>query len=263
MRKHSRRISSGMQSIVISPNPRISGKLPDTTIPPSTDLFKWRDTVAENTTYSLSIFTHISLWAKVELSRKRISLLLEQEIVRVASQGFSLLDYFSFEWMLNYLIGSQSIHKVNGKKMSTVVYCAYLILLQYRENWNLLFKKSDIHPDLKEFVEKNFGSLSDRKYQSRKQIYQLEKFLMLKVEDVMNVIERDKFSNSVRYSSYCKGYGEGGRSVRKQSTRYSFELDRDDHIFEIPEEFYSFGKSIHDQEDLFYIEQQILNSREA
>jgi len=263
MRKHSRKfLSSGLNNHVQLPNPRVSSPLPDTTIPPSTDLNKWRRYQPEDS-YSLSIFTHITIQSKVELSRKRISLLLEQEIVRVATEGFSLLDYFSFEWMLNYLIGSQNIHTVNGKKMSTVVYCAYLILLQYKNNWNLLFKKDSIYENLKQFIDRSFGKLSDRKYQSRRPIFQLEKFLLFRIEDVMNVIERDKFSSSSRYSSYCKGYGEGGRSVRKQRTRYSFELDRDDSELIEPEEFFSFGTTIHDQEDLFELEQLILIGKKA
>lgn len=265
MRKHSRRnfVSSGLLNHEVTPSEtRVSSPLPDTTIPPSTDLFKWRKYQPEDT-YSLSIFTHITIRSKVELSRKRISLLLEQEIVRVASEGFSLLDYFSLEWMVNYLIGSQGIHELNGKKMSTVVYCAYLILLQYRNSWNLLFKKEPIFSKLKEFIEENFGKLSDRKYQSRWPIYQLDKFLFFRIEDVMNVFERDKLNSSERYSSYCKGYGEGGRSVRKQRTGYSFELDRDDSDLPEPEEFYSFGTSIHNQEDLFELEQIILESKKA
>ena len=108
-------------------------------------------------------------------------------------------------------------------------------------------------------MRENFGSFSDRKYQSRRKIYNLEKFLLVKIEDVNSVFERS--SNSVRYSSYCKGYGESGRSVRKQRTRYSFELDRDDHEVE-PEEFYSFGNTIHEQEDLFEIEQLLRRQKE-
>jgi len=108
-------------------------------------------------------------------------------------------------------------------------------------------------------VSENFGSYFDRKYQARRLIYNLEKFLLVKIEDVNSVFERS--SNTVRYSSYCKGYGESGRSVRKQRTRYSFELDRDDHEVE-PEEFYSFGNTIHEQEDLFEIEQLIRQLKE-
>lgn len=258
MRKHTRRVkSSGTIQSSLLPAQRATGFLPGTTTPPSTNPnSRWRSKTER--TYNLSIESHITIYSKVELSRKRISLLLEQEIVRVSSEGFSLLDYFAFEWMLNYLIGSQSLHEVSGKKMSTVVYCAYLILLAYRNSENLLYKESEIFSDLKEFIDENFGRLSDRKYQARKQIYSREKFLSVKIEDVDSYFERK--SGSVRYSAYCKGYGEGGRSARKQKTRYSFELDRDDHEV-LPEEFYSSWKEIHDQEELFVIEQIIKNSK--
>jgi len=255
MRKHSR--SSNTSGIIqnnLLPAQRASGFLPGTTTPPSTKLLseRWRSKTQQ--ALQLSIESHITIYSKVELSRKRISLLLEQEVVRVASEGLSLEDYFAFEYMLNYLVGSQSIHNVNGRKMSSVVYCANLILLAYRNTENLLYQKSEIYPDLKEFIDEHFGKLTDRKYRGRGQIYIREKFLSVKIEDVNSYFERKP--GSVRYSAYCKGYGEGGRSARKQKTRYSYELDRDDREI-IPEEFFSFWKELHDQEELFEIEQNI------
>jgi len=261
MRKHSRNSNaSGLKSHIVKPtSQRVASTLPDTTAPPSTNPKQWRSKQTERT-FALSIESHITIFPKVELTIKRISLLLEEEILRVSSEGFSLEDYFGFEWMINYLIGSSELHKLGGKKMSTVVYCASLILRAYANNENLLYQKVHIHKFLKEFIEERFGSYSDRKYQSRKTIYLKDKFLTVKIEDVNSVFERS--SISVRYSSYCKGYGEGGRSVRKQRTRYSFELDREDSERE-PEEFYSFGKTIHDQEILFEIEQLIRMEKKA
>lgn len=260
MRKHSRK--SNFRNIINMSSPSVQRDLvpcSDTTAPPSTAPKQWRKEQMDKT-FSLSIESHITIRPVVELSRKRVSLLLEQEIVRVNSEGFNLLDYFSFEWMLNYLIGSNSVHEVNGNKMSTVVYCAHLILLQFRENWSFLYQKSSLLSELSSLIERIFGNISDRKYQGRNSVYQIDKFLQVRIENVNSITERSQ--NSIRYSSYCKGYGEGGRSVRRQSTRYSDELDRDDSENEIPEEFFSFGKSIHDQEDLFYLEQLILTIKE-
>lgn len=258
MRKHSKKISlrESIPSINL-PDRRVTGFLPDTTTPPSTNLSKkWRSKTVQ--ALQLSIESHITISPLVELSKKRISLLLEQEVVRVATEGFSLEDYFAFEWMLNYLVGSSQIHQVQGKKMSTICYCANLILLAYRGNDNLLYSKSKIFSDLKEFIDENLGCLADRKYRGRGQIYNLEKFLSVKIEDVDSYFERRP--GTIRYSAYCKGYGEGGRSVRKQKTRYSYELDRDDS--EPPlEEFNSFEKEIHYQEYLFEIEQIIRLSK--
>lgn len=260
MRKHSRNSNtSGIIQTSLLPDQRATGFLPGTTTPPSTaPLVKWKSKTAQ--AFQLSIESHVTIYSKVELSRKRISLLLEQEVVRVASEGFCLDDYFAFEWMLNYLVGSQSVHEVNGKKMSTIVYCANLILLSYRNSENFLYEKSEIYSDLKEFIAENFGRLSDRKYRGRGDIYSREKFLFVKIEDVNSYFERKP--GSVRYSGYTKGYGEGGRSARKQKTRYSYELDRDDSEI-IPEEFYSNWKELHYQEDLFEIEQKIRISKKG
>lgn len=260
MRKHSRKSNFRNDTLSLPSTllGRNSGPLPSTMTPPSTFPIKKRRTEFE--TFSLSIESHITIRPQVELSRKRLSLLLEQEIVRVSAEGFNLLDYFSFEWILNYLVGSQKFERLNGKKLTIVVYIAKIILLSYKNNWTFLYRKEGLDSRLKEIIEESLGSYSDRKYQGRHSVYQLEKFLMVKIEDVNSVFERS-LNNSVRYSSYCKGYGEGGHSARKQKTRYSPELDRDDSENEIPEEFYSFGKSIHYQEELFLLEQQILEEK--
>lgn len=254
MRKHTRRLqTSGTFQDSLLPAQRVTGFLPDTTTPPSPNPKVVRESKTDKG-LTLSIEAHLTIRPLVELSTKRISLLLEQEVVRVATEGFSLEDYFAFEWMVNYLIGSSELHKVKGKKMSTIVYCAYLILLAYRGTENRIYQKNNLLPELCSLIEEIFGSLHDRKYQGRKNIYLRDKFLLVKIEEVTSYFERSP--GSVRYSAYCKGYGEGGRSVRKQKTRYSFELDRDDNE-QLPEEFYSFWKEIHYQEDLFVLEQQI------
>jgi hypothetical protein len=260
MRKHNR---SKFSSVTISPvhtlDLEFSGPLPSTTDPLSAIPKQWRSNKTEKS-LTFSIKSHITIFSKVELSRKRVSLLLEQEIVRINSEGMNLLDYFSFEWMINYLVGSSPIHEVNGEKLSTAVYAAYIILLDYRKNENLLYERSKPSKEVSETIDSIFGKLSDRKYRGRSSLYQLEKFLTIKIEDVDSKFERGQ--NSVRYTAYCKGYGESGRSARKQRTRYSYDLDRDD-TERVPEEFFSFWNSIHCQEDLFDLEQKIRNERKA
>jgi len=263
MRKHSRKSNNSrsinqMSSPIVQRDPVFP---PDTTAPLSPSLGRKRKSRIENLTYNLSIESHITIRPKVELSRKRISLLLEQEIVRVNTEGMNLLDYFLFEWCLNYLIGSSKIHEIKLEKMSTAVLAAHTILVQYRENWNLLYQTTQLHPDLKNLIDDIFGKYSDRKYQGRRSIYQLEKFLEVKIENVNSVFERSQ--NSIRYSSYCKGYGESGRSVRRQKTKYSPELDRDDSEITIPEEKDPFGKAFRCQLDLYDFEQKILMERKS
>jgi len=261
MRKHSRKSNNSrsinqMSSPIVQRDPVFP---PDTTAPLSPSLGRKRKSRIENLTYNLSIESHITIRPRVELSRKRISLLLEQEIVRVNSEGMNLLDYFMLEWCMNYLVGSSLIHEIKFEKMSTAVLAAHTILTQYSENWNLLFQRTSLHPDLSSLLEQIFGKYSDRKYQGRKQIYQLDKFLEVRIENVDSVFERSQ--NSIRYSSYCKGYGESGRSVRRQKTRYSFELDRDDNEIVTPEEKDPFGIAFRNLLDLYEVEQKILTER--
>lgn len=261
MRKHSRNSNvSGLNShSALSKEIRVCSILPNTTAPLSTNPQNWKSKRTEKT-FSLSIVSHITILSKVELSRKRVSLLLEQSILRIASEGMSIQDFFCLEWMLNYLVGSLSLEKVNGKKLSVVVRLTNLILFSYLENDNLLYNKTPLNSEIKNWIEDNLGNFSDRKYQGRNSLYQIDKFLLFRIEDVNTVFERSQ--NSVRYSSYCKGYGESGRSVRKQKTAFSYELDRDDSESK-PEEEYSFWNEIHYQEDLFYLEQKIRKEKKA
>jgi hypothetical protein len=260
MRKHSRSLTSGLNSqSTLSTENRVGSILPNTTAPLSTNPQNWKSKRTEKT-FSLSIVSHITIQSKVELSRKRVSLLLEQSIIRIASEGLSVQDFFCLEWMLNYLVGSSSLEKINGKKLSQVVRLANLILLSYQENNNLLYNKTPLNSEIKNWIEENLGSFSDRKYQGRNSLYQIDKFLSFRIEDVNTVFERSQ--SSVRYSSYCKGYGESGRSVRKQKTAFSYEIDRDDSEIK-PEEEYSFWNELHNQEDLFYLEQKIRKIKKA
>jgi len=205
---------------------------------------------------SLTCSSHITIRTRVRLTEKMVSLLLWRETIRVAFEGFSIQDYFSFNWMVEFLKGDSDIHEMRGEKSSLSCYLGYLVLLSFKDNWNPLLLKQPLDKRLVKLIAENFGDIHDRVYQSRTQYYELSKFLYFQIVDVEEIFER-KSGNSVRYTSYCKGYGESGRSVRRSLTRYSYELDRDDSVNEIPEEFFSFGKSIHNQEDLYSLEQQI------
>jgi hypothetical protein len=255
MRKHSRRKSPVCLSDPV-PNRAhcsIPGPLPDTTAPLSHEP-QASARVSSSKTFSLTIETHITIYAKVELSRKQVGLLLEQEVLRVSQVGFCLLDWFSFEWMINYLgdnflvrsfrlnlVSSREKKEVNltGKpsspsKLFSVIELAKLILRSYTENSNLLYDRVPLQNKVAQLIKETLGELSDRTHQGRSPVYAPEKFLVVKIEDVRNSL-LERRTNSTRYTSYCKGYGESGRSVRKQRTRYSDELDRERRSDDLPE----------------------------
>jgi hypothetical protein len=60
-----------------------------------------------------------------------------------------------------------------------------------------------------------------------------EKFLEVRIVPLNTLLERDQFSEP--YSSYCKGYGEGGSRTR-QKTRYDSELDGKEYEEPLPPE---------------------------
>jgi len=63
-----------------------------------------------------------------------------------------------------------------------------------------------------------------RTYQSWKQTYDVRKFFKVRIVPLNTLIE-NRTSNTERYSSYTKGYGNGGHRSPTLKTPYSSELD--------------------------------------
>jgi len=75
----------------------------------------------------------------------------------------------------------------------------------------------------KELALKSKALMTKDTYRSRFVHWRPERFLGLKTVPVDVIIERS--GNSVRYTSYCKGYGEGTGTARRGRTPTCFELD--------------------------------------
>lgn len=72
-------------------------------------------------------------------------------------------------------------------------------------------------------------SLSRRVQFALKPRWRADRWLSIKTEPVESLMERVK--NSVRYSGYCKGYGEGGSlATRRRKSKPTLELDGDERI---------------------------------
>jgi len=243
---------------LVSPSKRIPlAPSPDTAVPLSTKSRAIGGVPKIEKPDISSNVSHFTIRSKVKLTEKIVRLLLEVEAIRVCQEGFSIQDYFSFNWMVEYLRGDHDpIDNNSSSKTNFSVRLARIILLSFKGKWNLLLEKNPLDPRIVKWIEDNLlDKNSSRTYQSRKQYYQLSKFLEFRIVTVEDLIERS--GNSIRYTSYCKGYGESGRSVRHQRTRFSYELDRDDSPENLPEEIFSSDKYQHYQEDLFYLEEEI------
>lgn len=149
-------------------------------------------------------------------------LLLENYLYRVTLEGFDLKAYIYIEWMNSYLRGSILPEELKEEKERIVVRLSDLLLESFSGKEILIDDYSPVDRDVVFWIRELLDP-TGRKFSSRKIYYQLEKFLSLRAVPVTSIYERD--AHSVRYSSYCKGYGESSRMGRRQKTKFSYELD--------------------------------------
>jgi len=162
------------------------------------------------------------------LSRKEASLLLSVCNFQAVHLGVDISLYFIMEWLFNFLLKSGSkepLEYPEEKGKQTLLVCE-LILQVLRGTWLSLEEREQLPKEIKKEIlltgwlpeKQTYGSWSN--YHSPKLYFRMRAVRL----DSFN--ERE--SNSERYSSYCKGYGEGGSLARVQRTPFSFELDGDD-----------------------------------
>lgn len=171
--------------------------------------------------YSTDVNLTIRLRVK-EFTRKQATLLLGQSLYEVANYGITLVDWMSLEFLYSYLLGQkQSPMELKNPKELELTLLLKIVLSS--GTWIELEGREQLPEDILSAIENCKWVPSWRTYSSRRNLFQLNKFLEVRLVPVDNIIERQK--GTIRYSSYCKGYGESSRMGRRQKTRPSSELD--------------------------------------
>lgn len=163
-----------------------------------------------------------------QISRKEASILLSVCNYEAVHFGVDFSLYFVMEWLFNFLLKSGSrepLEYQEEKGKQTLLICE-LILIGIRGLWLSLEGREELPMEIRKEIllskwlpsKQTYGSWSN--YHSPR--------LYFKMRAVRLDIYNERESNSERYSSYCKGYGEGGSLARVQRTPFSFELDGDD-----------------------------------
>jgi len=98
-----------------------------------------------------------------------------------------------------------------------------MILLSSQNSWLNLGIREKLNKNLLSFLEETDLLPSSREVNSRIEYWQPEKFLEVRSVRLDVFMERER--NSIRYTSYCKGYGESSSMGRRQRTKPSAELD--------------------------------------
>lgn len=179
--------------------------------------------VTETTISQFETDYQLTVRPLVELSRYRLSMLLEIVSFEAVEYGIGFTTWLTLEWLFSRLIGSHKVWEVRDINERRVLLAAELILLTSENLWLSLTERKSIPEEIKEYLLSHKLLSSKRTMQSRIAYWQPEKFLEVRAVRLDVFLERER--DSQRYSSYTKGYGESSRMGRRQKTRNSAELD--------------------------------------
>lgn len=158
------------------------------------------------------------------LSQRDLSLLLEVLNYQAVHFGVNLVMYMAMLELYFRLMGSKtSPLQVKDKYIRLTLSVTEIICRTFRG------KEFSLSPEHSLLVSSSTRKIlmpylmSKRTYGSRFRTWRPEKFLVVRIVPVDTIFERRP--GSIRYSSYCKGYGESGPSAHRKKLKPSPELD--------------------------------------
>ena len=184
----------------------------------------------EITTENLSQFSmefQMTIQTSVEqLTKKQASMLLAILNWEVLKDGIGFTEYLAMEFLLNFILKSHSDLEEKFERTRKSVMISELILVSTRGEWISLEEREEIPEEVLREIDSLNWLPSERTVNSWKQHFNVQKFLRVRVVRLDSFEKSER--NSVRYSSYTKGYGEGGKLSPVKKTPFSFELDGDE-----------------------------------
>lgn len=186
---------------------------------------------------------HLTVQLQVHLERRQISLLLGILSYQAVHYGVTFGLYLCLLHLNDVLLGNKvKASEIKDKYERLSVLLSQVIIRDLAGQDLSFTDKIELSDKTKNLVLNSRGLMTKDVYASRFNHWRPERFLKLRIVPVDVVIERN--GNSVRYTSYCKGYGEGTGTARSGRTPQSFELDGED----TPEWKLSEQKDLSDQE---------------
>jgi len=172
-----------------------------------------------------SLDYNLTVRLRMNLDRRQISLLLAILNYQACHFGLNFGMYLSMEFLSSLLLGTK-IHpsEIKDKFVRDNVFVSQVVLLSMAErSWNLIECRRIPQRVVQGLVEGQL-LMSRRTFGSRFSTWRPERFLEIRAVPVNSLYDRQK-GNSIRYSSYTKGYGESHPSTHRVRTKPSFELD--------------------------------------
>jgi hypothetical protein len=170
----------------------------------------------------LTVEVQRTVSSRISLNRYQESMILKYLVSEVLAKGFLGEENFYFIfYLLERLTRGGTIRQIRDSRERHVCLYAYTVL-KYFPSFSR--KGSDEIEDLRNFLLTFEGPVSfDSRVLGAISRWEPRRYLKVETEPLERLIERSGISQ--RYSSYCKGYGEGSPALRKRKTKFSAELD--------------------------------------
>lgn len=192
------------------------------TVPPQTD-------TAGGTKLNslLSSDYHLTVQLSVRLDRRQVSLLLGILCYQSVHFGVNFQMYLQMLHLNDILIGNKvKASEIKDRYERLSVELSQVIIRDLAGQYLSFDEYIYLSSKTKRLLLQSRALMTRDVFKSRFNHWRPEFFLRLKTVPVDVIIERS--GNSVRYTSYCKGYGEGTGTARKGRTPECFELDGED-----------------------------------
>lgn len=159
------------------------------------------------------------------LTRKQATILATTLAVENLINGVDTTGYMCMEWLLSFLTKNQQPETLRNTYERRACMLLSVVLSWVYGNWFSLIEREKLPDHVSQSVPEEWLP-NPRTYQSWKQTYEVRKFFKVRIVPLNTLIE-NRTSNTERYSSYTKGYGNGGHRSPTLKTPYSAELDGD------------------------------------
>jgi hypothetical protein len=177
---------------------------------------------AEDIISNISISCQLTIRNKVTFSRHQLCILTAVALKKISLLGIGLSDWYILEYLYSSLLGNklEPIERNDSTERELSLICKIILSLG---PFLPLEGTVSIPEDILTVISYSKWIPSDRTFASWVQNYDLKKYLEIRIVSLDALLERSK--TTLRYSSYCKGYGESNHMGRRKKTRISFELD--------------------------------------
>mgnify|MGYP003961729641 FL=1 len=172
---------------------------------------------------------HMTIQTRVtNLTPRQASMLLAVAITRAVANGIDFTLYLSIEYLANHLkrSGWDTLY-IKDERIRQTCLLSELIISSVEGNWLNLIDEEQIDEEVRLKIITTGWLPSERTLMSWKQVWDLEKFLKVRIVPMENLMSRTP-STAERYSGYTRGYGNDGSPPTPGKTRPSSELDGDE-----------------------------------